>query len=201
MLISSSVFLGNMMAKYSTNEFRPGLKILVDGEPWSIVEKEFHKPGKGQAVMRAKIKHCKTGRVIDRTYKTGESVEAAQIEELEMSFLFRSGDVCTFMHPETYDQIEINVDVITDISWIKEGAMCKVVLWNDHAIGVEVPNFVELAVIQCEPGLKGDTASGGSKVAELETGASLRVPLFVNIGDIVRVNTRDKVYDSRIKSK
>lgn len=187
------------MAKYSTNEFRSGLKILVDGEPWSIVEKEFHKPGKGQAVMRAKLKNCKTGRVIDRTYKTGESVEAAEVNELDMTFLYREGEMGLFMDPETCEQIEVNIDVIPDYLWLKEGDTCRVVLWNEQAIGVEAPNFVFLEVTECEPGLKGDTASGGSKMAQLETGASVRVPLFVNQGDVVKVDTRDKTYVSRTK--
>ena len=188
------------MPNYSTNEFKPGLKVIVENEPWSIVEKEFHKPGKGQAVMRVKLKNFKTGRVIDRTYKSGESVEAAEVQEIEMSYLYRDGDFCLFMHPDTYEQLEVNATLVSDtLAWIKEGEVCQVVLWNDSAISVEAPTFVELLVTECEPGVKGDTASGGSKVAVLETGATLRVPLFVNEGDRVKVDTRDKSYVSRVK--
>tara|TARA_Y100000992_G_C21265177_1_gene493593 strand:- start:760 stop:1323 length:564 start_codon:yes stop_codon:yes gene_type:complete len=185
--------------KYSTNEFKPGLKILVDGDPWAIVEKEFHKPGKGQAVMRVKLKHCKTGRVIDRTYKTGESVEGAEINDVDMSYLYKDDMLAYFMDMETFEQIDVPITLIPDHLWLKEGDVCRVVLWDDKPISAEAPNFVHLSVLECEPGLKGDTASGGSKLAQLETGASIRVPLFVNTGDIIKIDTREKIYVSRQK--
>ncbi len=188
------------MASYSTNEFRSGLKLLIDGDPCAIIENEFVKPGKGQAFNRVKIRNLKTGRVVDRTYKSGESVEAADVVEYEMQYLYSDGDQWHFMDPQSYEQYAAGEAAVADArNWLKEEDICAVTLWNGAPLMVEPPNFVELTIIETDPGLKGDTAQGGVKPARLETGATVRVPLFIEQGETVRVNTRTGEYVSRVK--
>lgn len=188
------------MASYNTNEFRSGLKLLIDGDPCAIIENEFVKPGKGQAFNRVKIRNLKTGRVVDRTYKSGESVEAADVVEYEMQYLYNDGDQWHFMDPSSYEQYAAGEAAIADaVNWLKEEDVCSVTLWNGSPLLVEPPNFVELKIIETDPGLKGDTAQGGVKPARLETGASVRVPLFIEEGEVIRVNTRTGEYVSRVK--
>jgi elongation factor P len=188
------------MASYSTNEFRNGLKLLIDGDPCTIVENDIVKPGKGQAFNRVKIRNLKTGRVVDRTYKSGESVEAADVVEYEMQFLYSDGDEWHFMDPQSYEQYAAGSAAVADAeSWLKEEAICNVTLWNGSPLVVEPPQFVELKIVETDPGLKGDTAQGGIKPAKLETGATVRVPLFIEEGEFIRVNTRTGEYVSRVK--
>jgi elongation factor P len=188
------------MASYSTNEFRSGLKLLIDGDPCTIIENEFVKPGKGQAFSRVKIRNLKTGRVVDRTYKSGESVEAADVVEYEMQYLYSDGDEWHFMDPQSYEQYAAREAAVADAKiWLKEEDVCAVTLWNGSPLMVEPPNFVELKIVETDPGLKGDTAQGGIKPARLETGASVRVPLFIEEGEIIRVNTKLGEYVSRVK--
>jgi elongation factor P len=188
------------MASYSTNEFRSGLKLLIDGDPCAIIENEFVKPGKGQAFNRVKIRNLKTGRVVDRTYKSGESVEAADVVEYEMQYLYSDGDQWHFMDPQSYEQYAAGEAAVADArNWLKEEDMCAVTLWNGAPLMVEPPNFVELTIVETDPGLKGDTAQGGVKPARLETGATVRVPLFIEQGETIRVNTRTGEYVSRVK--
>jgi len=188
------------MASYNTNEFRGGLKLLLDGDPCSIIENEFVKPGKGQAFNRVKIRNLKTGRVIERTFKSGESVEAADVMETEMQYLYNDGSAWYFMHPETYEQIGADEAAVVDaVKWLKEQDMCTVTTWNDSPISVTTPNHVTLTVTQTDPGLKGDTASGATKPATLETGAVVRVPLFIDEGDILKIDTRTGEYIGRHK--
>ncbi|MPV85551.1 elongation factor P [Ostreibacterium oceani] len=188
------------MATYSTNEFKNGLKIIIDGDPYNIIENEIVKPGKGQAFNRIRIKNLKTGRVIERTYKSGDSVEAADVMEIEMEYSYFDGDSYVFMHPETFDQVSADESAIADAKkWLKEQDRCTVILWNDNPISVIPPNFVELEVTETDPGLKGDTSGSGGKPATLSTGAVVRVPLFVQIGEIIRVDTRNGEYHSRAK--
>lgn len=188
------------MATYSTNEFKGGLKLLIDGEPYSIVENEIVKPGKGQAFNRVKIKNLKNGRVIERTYKSGESVEAADVMEMNMEYSYFDGDSYVFMHPETFEQVNAGEAAVEDAKkWMKEQDMCTVVLWNEAPIAVTPPNFVELEVVDTDPGLKGDTSGSGGKPATLSTGAVVRVPLFVQIGEVIKVDTRTGEYSSRVK--
>ena len=188
------------MATYSTNEFRAGLRILIEGEPYSIIENEFVKPGKGQAFNRVKIRNLKTGRVIDKTYKSGESVEAADIVETEMQYLYTDGEFWHFMVPDSYEQYGADKNAVGDaVVWLKDGDVCTVTLWNDVPLQVTPPNFVELKIIETDPGVRGDTASGGQKPAKLETGAVVRVPLFVEGGEVIRVDTRTGAYVSRVK--
>ncbi|MDX1384445.1 MAG: elongation factor P [Thermoanaerobaculia bacterium] len=188
------------MATYSTNQFRNGLKILLDGAPCSIVETEFVKPGKGQAFTRIKYKNLHTGRVVERTFKSGESVEAADVVETDMQFLYRDGDGYHFMNPSTYEQVAASLDTIGDAaSWLKEEDICTLTLWDNQPIQVTPPNFVNLEITETDPGLKGDTSSGGVKPATLETGAVVRVPLFVQTGEVIKIDTRTGEYVSRAK--
>jgi elongation factor P len=186
------------MATYSTNEFKGGLKIMIDGDPCSIIENEFVKPGKGQAFNRAKIRNLKTGRVIERTFKSGDSVEAADVIESDMQYLYNDGEFWHFMHPETYEQIAAGEAAVADASkWLKEQDVCMVTLWNGVPISVTPPNFVTLQITDTDPGVRGDTSGGGGKPATLETGAVVRVPLFVDIGEVVKVDTRTGEYVGR----
>ena len=188
------------MANYSTNEFRAGLKILMDGDPCTIVENEFVKPGKGQAFNRVKIRNLKTGRVVDKTFKSGESVEGADVMETEMQYLYEDGEFWHFMVADTFEQYAADEKAIGDSAkWLKEQDMCQVTLWNNAPILVAPPNFVVLEVTETDPGVRGDTAQGGVKPATLSTGAVVRVPLFLEIGDVIKVDTRSGEYVSRVK--
>jgi elongation factor P len=188
------------MASYSTNEFRGGLKIMIDGDPCAIIENEFVKPGKGQAFNRVKIRNLKTGRVLDKTFKSGESVEAADVIDTEMQYLYSDGEFWHFMDPQTYEQQAADAAAVGDSHlWLKAQDNCEVTLYNGSPISVTPPNFVELAITDTDPGLKGDTAQGGTKPATLETGAVVKVPLFLEIGEVVRVDTRTGEYMSRVK--
>jgi len=188
------------MASYSTNEFRGGLKIILDGDPYNIVENEFVKPGKGQAFNRIKIRNLKTGRVVDRTYKSGESVESADVVEFEMQYLYSDGDQWHFMDPQSYEQYAAGESAVEDAKkWLKEEDMCQMTLYNGNPLSVTPPNFTELKIVETDPGLRGDTSGGGGKPATLETGAVVRVPLFVNNEEVIRVDTRSGEYVSRVK--
>lgn len=188
------------MASYSTNEFRAGLKVMIDGDPHAIIENEFVKPGKGQAFNRVKLRNLKTGRVIDRTFKSGESVEAADVVDTEMQYLYNDGSHWHFMDPQTYEQVAAGEAAVGDAAkWLKDQAVCQVTLYNGEPISVTPPNFVELKIVQTDPGLRGDTASGGTKPATLETGAVVKVPLFIEEGEVLRIDTRTGEYVSRVK--
>jgi elongation factor P len=188
------------MATYSTNEFKGGLKIMLDGDPCSIIENEFVKPGKGQAFNRVKIRNLKTGRVIERTFKSGDSVEGADVMETDMQYLYSDGEFWHFMHPDTYEQVAADANAVADaIKWLKEQDSCMVTLWNGVPISVTPPNFVILTVTETDPGVRGDTSGGGGKPATLETGAVVRVPLFIDIGDVIKVDTRTGEYVGRAK--
>ncbi len=188
------------MASYSTNEFRGGLKIMLDGDPCSIIENEFVKPGKGQAFNRVKIRNLRTGRVLEKTFKSGDSVEAADVMETQLQYLYNDGEYWHFMDPESYEQVAADQKAVGDAAkWIKEQDVCTVTLWNGVPIIVEPPNFVVLEITETDPGLKGDTSGGGGKPATLETGAVVRVPLFVQTGDVIKVDTRSAEYVSRAK--
>jgi elongation factor P len=188
------------MASYNTNEFRGGLKIMIDGDPCSIIENEFVKPGKGQAFNRVKIRNLKTGRVIERTFKSGESVEAADVMDTDLQFLYSDGEFWHFMDPDTYDQHAADAMAVGDASkWLKEQNTCEVTLWNGTPLAVTPPNFVVLTVTDTDPGVRGDTSGGGGKPATLETGAVVRVPLFIEIGDALKIDTRTGEYVARAK--
>jgi len=188
------------MASYSTNEFKGGLKLLLDGDPCSIVENELVKPGKGQAFNRVKLRNLKTGRMLEKTFKSGESLEGADVVDVEMEFSYNDGEFWYFMDPVTFEQVAAPDSALTESGkWIKAQELCTVTLWDGVPLIVTPPNFVELAVAETDPGLKGDTAQGGTKPATLESGAVVKVPLFIEIGEILKVDTRSGEYVSRVK--
>lgn len=188
------------MASYNTSEFKGGLKIMLDGDPCSIIDNEFVKPGKGQAFNRVKLRNLKTGRVLEKTFKSGESVEAADVMELELDYLYTDGEFWYFMDSDSFEQYSADAAALGDnVKWLKEQAPCTVVLWNGAPIIVEPPNFVTLIVSETDPGLKGDTSGGGGKPATLESGAVVRVPLFIQEGELIKVDTRTGEYVSRAK--
>lgn len=186
------------MATYNTNQFKNGLKIIMDNDPCSIIENIMVKPGKGQAFNRVKMKNLKTGRVLERTFKSTESVEAADVDEMNVEYLYNDGEYWHFMEPTSFEQYAADVVAVGDTAkWIKGQEVCVMTLWNSSPISIAAPNFVELAVAQTDPGLKGDTAQGTTKPATLETGSEVKVPLFINEGDILKIDTRTGGYVSR----
>lgn len=188
------------MATYGTNELKNGLKIMVDGAPCIIVDTDFVKPGKGQAFTRVKYRNLKTGRVNERTLKSGDSLEAADVLDIEMQYLYNDGEQWHFMVPDTFEQYAIDREAMGEAAkWLKGQEICTVTLWNDAPLSVMAPNFVELEVAETDPGLRGDTSSGGNKPATLETGAVVRVPLFIDVGERLKVDTRTGEYVSRVK--
>jgi elongation factor P len=191
------------MATYSTNEFRSGMKVLLEGDPCTILENEFVKPGKGQAFSRVRFRNLKTARVWERTFKSGESIEAADVMDLDMEYLYSDGEFWHFMRTDgSFEQLAAGEAAVAEaVDWLKETDVYQVTLWNDDPIAVTPPNFVELEVTETDPGMKGDTATGGSKPATLSTGTTIKgVPLFINIGDVLRIDTRTREYVSRAKS-
>jgi len=188
------------MASYTTAEIRAGMKVLLDGDPYAIVDNEFVKPGKGQAFNRIKVRNLKSGRTIERTFKSGDSLEAADVVDTEMQYLYQDGDFWVFMEPESFAQHTAGKAAVGDAAqWLKDGIICIVTLWNGQPLVVTPPPHIELKVIETDPGLRGDTATGGQKPAKLETGAVVRVPLFINEGEILRIDTRTGEYISRGK--
>lgn len=189
------------MANYSTNEFKSGLKVMLEGDPCAIVDNELVKPGKGQAFNRVRLKNLRTGRQWERTFKSGENIEAADVMEVDMQYLYSDGEFWHFMEPTSFEQHGADKNAVGDAyKWLKEEDSCVVTLWNDSPLSVAPPNFVELEVTETDPGLKGDTASGGTKPATLSTGAVVNVPLFISIGEVLKVDTRTGSYVSRAKS-
>ncbi|ART64047.1 elongation factor P [Kushneria marisflavi] len=187
------------MASYSTNEFKGGLKVMLDGDPCNIVENELVKPGKGQAFNRVKLRNLMTGRTWERTFKSGESLEGADVLDIDMEYLYNDGEMWHFMRTDgSFEQFAADKKAVGDTSkWLKEQVVYTITLWNDNPISVTPPNFIELEVVETDPGLKGDTAQGGSKPATLTTGAVVRVPLFINQGETLKVDTRSGEYVSR----
>lgn len=186
------------MASYSTNEFKSGLKVMLDGDPCSIVENEFVKPGKGQAFNRVRLKNLRSGRVWERTFKSGESLEGADVMDTELQYLYNDGEFWHFMDSQTFEQVQADASAVGDSAkWLSEQDIVVVTLYNGSPLAVTPPNHVELEVTETDPGLKGDTAQGGTKPATLATGAVVKVPLFVNIGDVLRVDTRTGEYLGR----
>ncbi len=182
----------------STAEFKKGLKIVFDGQPYAIVDFQHVKPGKGGAFVRTKLKHMKLGSVIDNTFRSGEKVELVDFEERHMQFLYRD-ERYHFMDTETYDQISLSEDEVGDARlYIKENTEVDVLMIDGAPTSVEVPNFVELTITRTDPGVRGDTAQGGTKPATLETGFVVQVPLFLNEGDVVKVDTRTGDYLGRV---
>ena len=184
----------------TTSEFRNGAKVELDGEPYVIVEFQHVKPGKGGAFVRTKLKSLRTGNVIDRTYRSGEKLDSPNIEERNMQYQYAAGAEYMFMDTESYEQVSMSdIQLGGNVKWLKEDTIIQVLYHNGNPIGVEVPMFMELKVVQTDPGVKGDTASGGSKPATLETGAVVKVPLYLEEGEVIKVDTRTGEYLERVK--
>jgi len=189
-----------MGSTYDSNDLRKGLKILIDGSPYVVVEAQFVKPGKGAAFTRTKMKNVLTGGVIERNIRSGEKLDAADIEEKTMTFLYKEGDAFVFMDKSDYEQVNVTKEVVDDTwQWMKDNLECQVMFYNGRPVGVTVPNFVELKIIKSDPGVRGDTATNVNKPATLETGAVVGVPLFVNEGETIRIDTRSGEYMERVK--
>jgi len=191
------------MASYSTNEFKPGMKVLLENEPCAILENEYVKPGKGQAFNRVRLRNLKTGRVWERTFKSGESLEAADVMDLDMEYLYEDGEFWHFMKVDgSYEQLAAPASALAEAKlWLKEQQVYQVTLFNEAPIAVSPPNFLDLKVIETDPGIRGDTATGGTKPAKLTSGAVVKVPLFIETGDVLRVDTRSGEYVSRAKTE
>lgn len=188
------------MGVYTTSEIRGGMKVIVDGDPCAIVENEFVKPGKGQAFNRIKIRNLKNGRVVERTYKSGDTLEAADVTDIEAQYLYNDGNEWHFMCQASFEQFSMNSQAVGDSKlWLKEQSECMLTLWNGVPLAVTPPNFVILKIVETDPGVRGDTSGGGGKPAKLETGAVVRVPLFVPEGELIKVDTRNGEYVSRVK--
>ncbi len=188
------------MGSYSTSDFRKGLKIQLDGDPYLMIECNFVKPGKGQAMYKCRLRNLIRNTVIDRTWKSGDSVESADIEEIEGQYLYRQGETFVFMDTTSYEQYEIGAEVVDDAwKYLKEATVCSVLLYNDNPIGITPPNHVVLKVEYCEPGAKGNTATNVTKPAKVETEAEFLVPSFVEMGDLIRIDTRTGEYIERVK--
>jgi elongation factor P len=182
----------------STAEFKKGLKIQFDGAPYTIVDFQHVKPGKGGAFVRTKLKHMRLGRVIDNTFRAGEKVDLVDFEEKRMQFLYKD-DRYHFMDLDTYDQISLSAEEVGEArDFLKENTEVEILFIEDSPVTVELPNFIEIRIAKTDPGIRGDTASGGSKPATLETGAVIQVPLFLNEGDVVKVDTRSGDYLGRV---
>lgn len=182
----------------STNDFRTGLTIELEGEVYSVVDFQHVKPGKGSAFVRSKLKNLRTGALIERTFRAGEKVETAHIERREMQYLYSAGSSYTFMDTENFEQLTLNEDQLGEnLKFLKENMLITVLLHEGSILGIELPNFVDLKVVETTPGIRGDTVSGATKPAKLETGAVVQVPLFIEEGDVVRIDTRTGEYLTR----
>lgn len=185
---------------YETSDIKKNLKIQIDGSPYAVVEFQFVKPGKGTAFTRTKLKNMITGAVLERTFRTGEKLEPADMAERQMQFLYKEGESFVFMDTSSYDQLHLSAEQLGDSQfYLIDGLMVDVLLFNDRPIGVTPPNFVELKVIETEPGFKGDTSSNTTKPAKLETGLEVQVPLFVEQDEVLKIDTRTGSYSERVK--
>lgn len=190
------------MASYSTNELKAGLKVMHEGNPFTILENEYVKPGKGQAFNRVKMRNLKSGKVLEVTFKSGDSLEGADVVDTEMDYLYNDGEFWHFMHPESFEQLQADKTAMGESpKWLRENSneKCIITLFNGVPLSVAPPNFVELTITETDPGLKGDTSGGGGKPATLETGAVVRVPLFVQQGEKIKVDTRTGEYLARVQ--
>ncbi|MDR1615938.1 MAG: elongation factor P [Syntrophomonadaceae bacterium] len=183
----------------SVNDFKTGVTIELEGQPYQVVEFQHVKPGKGAAFVRAKLKNVKNGAVVEKTFRGGEKVPKAILDRREMQYLYSDGDGYIMMDNETYEQTMVNKEILGDsVKWLLENMTVGVLIYQDLVIAIDIPNFVELTVADTEPGIKGDTATGATKNATLETGAVVQVPLFINTGDKLRIDTRSGQYMERV---
>ena len=184
----------------STVDFRNGVRLMVDGEPFYIVEFQHVKPGKGGAFVRTKLKSYLSGNVLDRTFRSGERFEEPDLEERDMQFLYATGDSYTFMDTESYEQLTFEKNQLGDnADLLKENMIAQILIYEHRPITVELPNFIELKVVDAEPGVRGDTASGGTKPAIVETGATIKVPLYLEVGTVIKIDTRTRSYVERVR--
>jgi elongation factor P len=191
-----------MAGVYETSDFRKGLKILLDGDPYVIVDFQHVKPGKGNAFTRTRVKHMITGAVLDKTWKSGEKFEGADVEDCAMQYLYKDGDSYVFMDNSTYEQVHLPVESVEDVKdFMPENLTVQIMFFKERAVGVTLPNFVELQITKCDPGARGDTATNVTKPATLSTGGVVQVPLFVNEGDVIRIDTRTGSYMERVASR
>jgi elongation factor P len=188
------------VATYNTSQFRKGLKVQLDGDPYLMVECNFVKPGKGQALYKCKLRNLIRNTLLDRTYKSGDTIEAADIEEIQAQYLYRQGEQFFFMENEAFEQYELGAEQV-DEAWkyIKEGMVCSMLLFNNRPIAVTPPNHVVLRVEYTEPGVRGNTATNVTKSAKVETGADMSVPNFVETGELIKIDTRTGEYIERVK--
>ena len=185
---------------YDTSDIRKGLKVLMDGNPYTVVEFQFIKPGKGAAFTRTKFKNLLTGAVIERNIRSGEKLEPANVEEREMQFLYKEGDDLVFMDQKSYEQVSVARELIGEpADLMKDNLPCSVLFFNERPVDVSLPTFVFLEVTASEPGVRGDTSGNVTKPATVETGAEIAVPLFINIGDLIKIDTRTHSYVERVK--
>ena len=186
---------------YKTSDFRKGLKVQIDGDPYVMVEMNFRKPGKGNALYECKLKNLVRGTTLQRTYKGGESLEEADVIETNAQFLYRQGETFVFMNSKDYDQYELSAEQVGD-NWkyLKDGMEVQVTLFNNNPVVITPPNHVELKVEFCEPGAKGDTSTNVTKPVKVETGGEFRTPIFINMGDIIKIDTRTGEYVERVRS-
>jgi len=188
------------MAQVGTNQFKKRLRVLVDDQPWVFVDVEFVKPGKGQSFTKVKMKNLLHGRVIERTYKSGTSVEEADVTFAKMQFLYVNGNDYTFMDSKTYEQVDISKENLGGVEkWLMDGTECEISFWNGKAISVEPPNFMVYEITYTEPAVKGNTSTNVMKEATIDTGATVHVPLFIDTGMKVKIDTRDATYVERAK--
>lgn len=186
--------------QYETSDIRKGLKIEIDGTPYVVVDFQFVKPGKGVAFTRTRLKNMETGAVLERTFRTGEKLDGADMEERDCEFLYKEGDKFCFMDTENFEQFMVDEATVGEAGlWLTENLKVKVLLHSGRPISLELPNFVELAVVEADPGVRGDTASGATKPVTLQTGARIQVPLFIGQGEVLRIDTRTGSYVERVK--
>jgi elongation factor P len=190
------------MSTIDVSEIKPGTKLLIDGQPYVVIERQFVKPGKGTAFTRTKMKNLLTGRNIENNIRSGEKLESADVEEKAMAFLYKEGDDFVFMDQQNYEQINVLKEAVDDQwRWLKDNMVAQIQFWNNKVIGITLPNFVEMRITHSDPGVKGDTSGNVTKPATIETGAVVNVPLFVNEGDRVRIDTRSGEYCERVLGK
>lgn len=188
------------MSFYATSEFKSGLKVIIDSDPYNIIEYDHVKPGKGQAFTRVKLRNLKTGRVVEKTLKSGDSLEGADVMDIDVNYLYSDGENWHFMQPESFEQYVADEQIMSEVKqWLKEQDACVMTLWNGLPLAILPPNHVVLRIVETDPGLRGDTSGGGSKAAKLETGASVRVPLFIQTDELIKIDTRTGEYVSRAK--
>ena len=189
------------MATYNTSDFKKGLKVQIDGDPYLMFECQFVKPGKGNAFYKCKLRNLIRNTVLERTYKGGESLESADVEEISVQYLYRQGDTFVFMDDETFEQYELTAEQVDDCwKYLKESLKCSVVLFNENPISLTPPNHVELKVEYCEPGAKGNTATNVTKPVKVETDAEFQAPAFIEIGNVIKIDTRTGTYVERVKN-